>query len=237
MRRKAASRRRLRVQIGGWLATAWLSCAAPALAQTEKAAEDPTKIATKAGVSYSDEASVSGSLAFGSKFKVNGRISASGQWSAGASYLFPVAILTFSAGRNELDSGVVQTRYSLGGFAPLTELGVRTGKWRVFVPFGYTYTNGKGTLTDIDQNENLPVDLSSNSAYVGLFALRPLNEKLTLMAGGNVTKGTNDFSGLSLGGGLSYHLGPNDTLGASASYIDNSFGQKQKLSVSYRHEF
>lgn len=80
MRRKAASRQRLRVQIGGRLATAWLSCAAPALAQTEKAAEDPTKIATKAGVSYSDEASVSGSLAFGSPSAPNDTLGASASY-------------------------------------------------------------------------------------------------------------------------------------------------------------
>ncbi|SNS45690.1 hypothetical protein SAMN06295912_1076 [Sphingomonas laterariae] len=218
-------------------ATLGLAIAAPAEAQKEKAAEDPTKIATKAGVSYSDELSVSGSVAFGAKFKVNGRVSESGQWSIGASYLFPVAILTFSAARIELDSGVEQTRYSLGGFVPLTELGLDTGKWRLFVPFGYSHTNGKQPSIDIDQNEGFPTEMSSSSGYVGLFSIRPLNEHITLLAGGNVTNGTNDFSGYSVGGGLSYHLSGRDTVGLSGNYIDNSFGQRKRVSVSYRHEF
>ncbi len=215
----------------------WLAFAAPVYAQSEKAAEDPTKIATKAGVSYSDELYVSGSMAIGSKFKFNGRVSESGLWSIGASYLFPVAILTFSAAKNELDTGVEQTRYSLGGFAPLSRLGLKTGKWNVFVPFGYTYTKGQQAQADIDQDEEIPVALSSSSAYVGLFGFRPLNAKLTLMAGGNWSKGTNDFSGVTLGGGLSYHLSKKDTLGLSGSYMDNSFGRKEQLRVSYRHEF
>lgn len=215
-----------------------LTVASPAYAQNEKAPEDPTKIATKAGVSYSDdEFSVSGSLAVGPKIKFNGRISESGMWSVGASYLFPVAILTFAAAKNELSTGVEQIRYSLGGFVPVTELGLKTDKWNLFVPFGYTYTKGTWPVTDVDQNENLSIELSSNSGYFGIFVLRPLSKKFTLMAGGIVTKGTNDFSGFAAGGGLSYHLTQNDTLRLSASYNDNSFGQKNKVNIAYVHEF
>lgn len=214
-----------------------LAFAAPAQAQSEKAAEDPTKIATKVGVAYSDELSVSGSLAIGPKFKFNGRVSESGQWQIGASYLFPVAILTFSAGKSQFDSGVEQVRYSLGGFVPLTQLGLKTGKWNFFVPFGYTYTDGKQVETESDMQDGLPVEMNSNSGYVGLFVIRPLSKKLTLMAGGNVTKGTNDFSGVAAAGGLSYHLGKRDTIAVRASYIDNSYGQKEKIGISYQHEF
>lgn len=234
-------RRSFRSFAAWWLAVPGialpLALATPVHAQSEKAAEDPTKIATKVGASFSDELSVSGSVAVGPKFKFNGRVSESGLWSVGASYLFPVAILTFSASKNKFDSGVEQTRYSLGGFVPLSNLGVKTGRLQLFVPFGYTYTDGRQVVTDIDQNENLPIGLSSNSAYVGVFMLRPLNDKLTLMVGGNFTKGTHDFSGISVGGGLSYHLTSNDTVGVSGSYIDNSFGQKEKVSISFRHEF
>lgn len=218
--------------------TLCLAFASPVCAQSEKAAEDPTKIATKAGASYSDdEFSVSGSLAVGPRLKFNGRVSESGLWSVGASYLFPVTILTFAAAKNKLDTGVEQTRYSLGGFVPVTQLGLKTGKWILFVPFGYTYTKGKGLVTDVDQNENLTFEVSSNSGYVGLFVLRPLGPRFTLMAGGNLTKGTHDFSGFALGGGLSYHLRKKDTLRVSASYNDNSFGTKKKLNIAYVHEF
>lgn len=217
---------------------ACLAFASPVCAQTaEKSADDPTKIATKAGVAYSDEFFVSGSLAIGPKFKFNGRVSESGLWSIGASYLFPIAILTFSAGKNEFDSGVEQTRFSIGGFAPLSQLGVKTGEWRFFIPFGYTYTDGHLPVNDIDQGDGFPVGLSSNSGYVGLFMMRPLSEKFTLTGVANFTKGTNDFSGIALGGGVSYHFTKDDTLGVSASYIDNSFGQDEKLRIFYRHEF
>lgn len=203
----------------------------------EKAAEDPTKIATKVGIAYAGELSASGSVAIGPKLKLNGRIAESGNWSLGASYLFPVAILTFAAGRSEFESGVEQTRFSLGGFVPLNPLGVKTGKWQLFVPFGYTYTNGKLPVTDIDQQEGIPIQTSSNSAYVGLFTLRPLNARLTLLAGANLTKGTNDFSGVAAVGGVSYHLTERDTVAFRASYVDNSFGQKSRLGISYQHEF
>ncbi|MBR2270072.1 hypothetical protein ACKU27_16375 [Sphingobium yanoikuyae] len=207
-------------------------------AEEEKSSDDPTKIATKVGITRaSDEFSLSGSVAVGPKLKFNARVSESGLWSVGASYLLPVAILTFSAGKSHFDSGVEQTRYSLGGFVPLSQIGLKTGKLQIFVPFGYTYTNGHGPVSDIDQSDGLPIALSSNSGYAGLFLLRPLGPKLTAMAGGNVTKGTHDFSGVALGGGLSYHLTRRDTVGANISYVDNSFGTSQKLRFSYRHEF
>lgn len=214
-----------------------LSLAAPALAQQEKNPEDPTKIATKAGVSYSDELSISGSLAFGPVTKLNARVSESGQWSIGASYLFSFAILTFSAAENEFDNGSVQTRYSLGGFVPLTAMGLKTGKWQLFSPFGYTYSEGEVAVTDVALQETFNVEVSNNSGYVGLFGIRPFNERLTFLSGGIYTRGSDDFQGISLGAGLSYHLGENDTVALFGSYIDNDFGEEQKLGVSYRHEF
>lgn len=84
----------------------------PAHAEEEKSSDDPTKIATKVGITRaSDEFSLSGSVAVGPKLKFNARVSESGLWSVGASYLLPVAILTFSAGKSHFDSGVEQTRY------------------------------------------------------------------------------------------------------------------------------
>jgi len=210
---------------------------AQAPSQSEKAAEDPTKIATKLGVAYSDEFAISGSLAFGPVTKVNARITESGQWSLGGSYLFPFAIVTFSAGRNELDSGVTQTHYSLGGFMPITAMGVKTGRWQLFVPFGYTYNNGELTIADVELGQSMTLEASNNSVYVGLFALRPLSARLTLMGGGIFTRGSDDFSGTALGGGLPYHLSKDDTIGLSAHYIDNSYGSETKAGISYRHEF
>ncbi|MFC0684816.1 hypothetical protein [Novosphingobium clariflavum] len=217
--------------------TAVSSEAAPS-AETEKAAEDPTKIATKLGIAYADELSASGSMAIGPKLKFNARIARSGQWSLGASYLLPVAIVTFMAGRSELDTGVKQTRYSLGGFVPLSQLGLKTGKWLIFVPFGYTYSNSRqGAVTDLDQQDGIPITVSSSSGYLGLFTIRPLTTRLTLMAGANYTRGTHDYSGVAAGGGLSYHLTKQDTAALRGSYVNNSFGTRKRIGISYQHEF
>lgn len=205
--------------------------------EQEKANEDPTKIATKLGIAYSDNLTLSGSLAIGPKAKFNARIHDGGEWSLGASYLFSVAILTFSAAKTEFDNGSVQTRYSLGGFVPLTGLGLKTGRWQLFTPFGYTYTEGEMSVSDLDLHQTFAVEVSSNSGYVGLFGLLPYNERISFLAGGIVTKGSDNFSGYSAGGGVSYHLTPDDTIALFASYVDNSFGQKQKLGLSYQHEF
>ncbi len=245
MRVLPQSYRRLAIRIAGAAAaTLGIVAAAPATAQEragppaeEKAAEDPTKIATRAGIAYAGELSVSGSLAFGPKFKVNGRVAKSGQWSLGASYLFPVAILTFAAGSSELESGAQQTRYSLGGFVPLRQLGLDTGSWQLFAPFGYTYTNSRQPVTDLDVQDGIPIQVSSNSGYVGLFMLHPLRERLTLMAGANYTRGTNDFSGVAAAAGLSLHLTERDTVALRASYVDNSFGSKKRVGISLQHEF
>ncbi len=213
--------------------------ARPANAQVleEKAAEDPTKIATKVGVAYSDELSASGSIAIGPKFKFNARVAKSGQWSLGASYLLPVAIVTLTAGKSELDTGVLQKRYSIGGFVPLNQLGLKTGKWMLFVPFGYTYTNSRQPVTDLDQQDGIPIQVSSSSGYLGLFTLRPLGARLTLMAGANYTRGTHGYSGVAAGGGLSYHLTKRDTVALRGSFVHNTFGGKQRVGVSYQHEF
>lgn len=202
-----------------------------------KAAEDPTKISTRVGIAYADELSVSGSVAIGPKFKLNGRVAKSGQWSLGASYLFPIAILTFTAGKSELDSGVKQTRYSLGGFVPLSQLGLKTGKWQIFVPFGYSYTNSRQATTDLDQQDGIPIQIASNSGYVGVFTIRPISQRMTVLAGANYTRGTHDYSGVAVAGGLSYHLSRRDTVALRASYVNNTYGQKQKIGVSYQHEF
>lgn len=223
-------------RLGGiGMAVLALACAAPCRA-SDKAPEDPTKIVTKAGLSYADEIAASGSLAVGTKFKFNGRATESGQWSLGASYLFPVTILTFSAGESELDNGVMQTQYSLGGFASLAELGVRSGRWQLFVPFGYQYTRGEQPVTDVEMQDGLPMQASS-SGYIGLFVLRPLSPRVSFLARATVMRGTHDYSGTSAYAGLSWHLSARDTVGLRASYVDNSFGQKEKLGISYQHEF
>ena len=84
-----------------------LFLAAPAAAQ-EKLGDDPTKVTTKIGVKYNDEVSVSGSLAFGPVTKINARVSPSGDFSVGGSYLFRIGIINFAAVQPKNDNGLSQ---------------------------------------------------------------------------------------------------------------------------------
>ncbi|WP_088631606.1 hypothetical protein [Phaeobacter sp. 22II1-1F12B] len=222
--------------IGKFALLCGLALPLPAAAQ-EKLAEDPTKVVTRIGAQYSDELTISGSLAFGPATKINARVSESGQWSLGGSYLFSFGIVNVAAGKNEFDNGSVQTRYSIGSFIPLSALGLKTGTWQVFTAFGYGYTEGNVASFDLDISEYVLVPISSNSGYLGLFAIKPLNEKLTFMTVGLGTKGSDDYSGYSVGAGLSYHLSDRDTVSAFATYVDNTFGEEEKLTIGYRREF
>lgn len=237
--RLAAPDSALRV-MGVMTAVLLLGLPTAALAQAtggEKAAEDPTKISTVIGVGYAEDITVSGSLAFGPATKINARLVQGGQWSLGASYLFSFGILTVTAGRNEFDNGSVQTRYSIGGFVPVSRMGLGTGQWQVFVPFGYGYTNGEMAVTDVELAEPVLVQVASNSGYLGLFGLRSITARTTLLLASIGSKGSDGYSGLNLGGGLSYHLTASNTLAGFAQYMSNSFGEEQKLGLSFRHKF
>ena len=104
-------------------------------------------------------------------------------------------------------------------------------------PVGSPYTKVKRAVTYLDQKDGIPIEVSSNSAYLGLFTIRPLNTRLTLLAGANFSRGTNDFSGLVTASGLSYHLTGKDTVAVRASYVTNTFGQNTRVGISYQHEF
>ena len=213
-----------------------LFLAAPAAAQ-EKLGDDPTKVTTKIGVKYNDEVSVSGSLAFGPVTKINARVSPSGDFSVGGSYLFRIGIINFAAGRSTYDDGVTQTNYALGTFVPLNALGLKSGKWLVFGTAGYNDSESNVTYFDEEVGDFLTVPLSNNSGYLGLFALRPISQTLTLQAGGIVIRGTDDYHGLAIGGGLTSDLSEKNSVTLSASHIDNSYTSDDRVGISLRHEF
>lgn len=203
----------------------------------EKLSDDPTKVITKLGVRYTDYATVSGSIAFGPASKINASVSETGEWSLGGSYLFKLGIVNAAASRKELSNGTSQTQYSIGSFIPLSALGASTGKWQMFPMFGLNYTEGQNTETDVSLSEDPLAVASSKGGYVGLFALRPLSEKWVLKGAIVGSKGSNDYSGYSVGGGISYAITKRDSVAAFASYIDNSFGARELIGISYKHEF
>jgi len=80
-----------------------------------------------------------------------------------------------------------------------------------------------------------PHPRGSCAAHAPFLVLRPLSDRLTLLSGGVYTRGTDGFSVISLGAGLSCHLSARDTLAVFGSYTDSDLGQDETPAVSYRH--
>ncbi|MEP5167454.1 MAG: hypothetical protein ABJQ23_06830 [Shimia thalassica] len=205
--------------------------------EAEKLADDPTKIVTKLGLRYTEYATVSGSIAFGPVSKVNASVSQEGEWSLGGSYLFRFGIVNAAASEKKLSNGTTQTQYSIGSYIPLSALIGATGKWQVFPMFGFNYTEGQNVETDVMLTDDPIAATTSKGGYVGLFALRPLNEDWTFKGAIVTSKGSGDYSGYSIGGGISYALTKRDSLGIFASYADNSYGEREFFGISYKREF
>ncbi len=221
-----------------------LAIAGPALAQERSArtertqlADDPTKIITKLGVRYTEDVSISGSVAFGPVTKINASYSETGEWSLGGSYLFNFGIVNVAASHRELDNGTSQTQYSLGTFVPLSALGASTGKWQMFPMAGVNYIEGSSVDLDTVLSNDLPVATSSKGGYIGVMGLRPLNEKWVFRGVLVGSAGSDNYSGYTIGGGFSYMITKRDRVSAFASYIDNSFGTRDAIGISYSREF
>ncbi|TCL09360.1 hypothetical protein BXY66_1405 [Shimia isoporae] len=205
--------------------------------EREKLADDPTKIITVFGLSYSDKVTVSGSLAVGPVSKLNVRISDTGEWSFGGSYLFSFGIVNVAASRRNLNSGITQTQYSLGSFAPIYRAKENQMGWQVFAAFGFNYTEGSATNTELDLGELEGLTVSSRGGYLGAMALKPVSEAVTFKGMTMVSRGSGDYEGYGIGGGFTFNLSQRDTVNVMAFYSDNSFGQNDTFSVGYRREF
>ncbi len=206
-------------------------------ASGEKLADDPTKVVTKIGARYSDFGTVFGSVAFGPVTKVNLSVSEGDQWRIGGSYLFNFGIVNISASEQELDSGVTQTQYAIGTFVPLVALGIQPGGWLLFPAAGANYTEGDASGIDFDFADAFPTEISSKGGYVGLLGLKPLSERWVVKGGGVLSAGSDDYSGFSVGAGVTFNASANDSISVFGSYTDNSFGQRELFGVSYTREF
>lgn len=205
--------------------------------QSEKLSDDPTKIVTKLGFRYSDFATVFGSVAFGPVTKINVSVAEGEQWSLGGSYLFEFGIVNVAASRKTLSSGIAQSQYSVGTFVPLTALGIEPDGWLLFPAAGANYTEGSLASFEFDFGDALPIDTASKGGYLGMLALRPMTNDWVLKTGFVASAGSNDYSGFSLGAGLTYNATSQDSFSVFGSYIDNSFGQRELAGISYSREF
>lgn len=211
------------------------------LVDEEKNQEDPTKIVTRVGAGYNGELTLSGSLGLDETRMISGNISSdASEWRIGGSWLFSKGIVNFNFKKNQYDSGGDSTSYNLGTFVPLSVFGVKPAGWQLFPAFGYNYTEGRTAVptTHSYQSQLLMVPIESHGAYLGMLALKPISNGLTLMLGGGGSAGSNNTNNGYLGGGVSYRIDDNQSIN-SFGIVSNSsqFGSKSTLSINYRYEF
>ncbi len=216
----------------------------------EKLADDPTKVITKAGVSYAnnfdfndDNFSFSGSLALDEARKINARINSDGsEWRIGGSWLFPVGIVNFNLGKNEFTNGADQTNYSVGTFMPLSYFGIHPLGIQIFPTAGYTYNDGEsprctepqGLCSNPDfsgvpsaENGFTMVEVAGSSGYLGAFALKPFSPELTLMGFAVGTYGSkndegDNYKGYFTGLGLGYLVNKRHSFNVMTFIMDNN---------------
>lgn len=210
-------------------------------AQQDKLADDPTKVVTKLGLTYTDQFSLKGSLSLGPVRKINLRINDdASEWRLGGSWLFDFGIVNFNFGRTEYEHDASQNNYSIGTFIPLSVFNFSPFGWQIFTTVGYTHNDGDIAVVNEDpdiDSDFILMPSTSNGGYLGAFSLKPLTENWSLMAFGGGTKGSGDFSGYWFGGGVSYEINSHNSFNVFAFSSDNSYGNEQKAGASYTYQF
>lgn len=234
-----------------------------------KLADDPTKVISKVGVSYAnnydfDDAnlSFSGSIAFDQARKLNARINDdASEWRIGGSWLFPVGIVNFNFGKNEYTNGANQTNYSIGTFMPLSYFGIEPLGFQIFPMAGYTYNDGEAPACDGEvgskcsnpdfvgtpspENGFDMMTSSGSSGYVGAFALKSLNQELTLISfaagsyGSKNSEGEN-YKGAFGGVGLGYAVNKNHSFNVMTFLMNNNTyldEADKRVMASYQYQF
>ena len=223
----------------------------------KKLSDDPTRVVTELGITYSDNYdinssswSLTGSIAFDPVKKINVRVNDDGsEWRVGGSWLFDLGIVNFNFGKNEFDNKNTQTNYSVGTFIPLSYFGFEPLGIQIFPTIGYNYNDGEevcdvksaaGKCHDKEPTFDehfMMVSSTNQSGYVGAFALKPLTQKFTLMMATGAAKGTNDYDAWWLFGGVSYKIAEKQTLSTFTYMIDNNFGQEERFGITYKYTF
>lgn len=189
--------------------------------ESEKNPEDPTKIITKIGIGYNGDLTFNGSLALDDARKVNGSINSDGsEWRLGGSWLFPKGIANFN-----IDADDYRTSYSLGTFVPLHVLGVDTGKWLLFPMAGFSFTTDKNSTYE------------SYGAYAGMFFLRQLEPQWTVIGWGVGALGTDDYSSIGAGLGLSYRMTKRQSINVIGTASNDIYRSDTTAGINYRFEF
>lgn len=208
--------------------------------QTEKHHEDPTKVITRVGFGYTDELTVSGSLALDQTRKINARTNKDlSEWRLGGSWLFDFGIINFNLSRTDYDDGGHKNNYSIGTFLPLNVFGVDTGKWMVFPMAGFNHNSGEIRAEEDPSlfDEVVMVQNTSNGGYLGVMALRPISETWTFMTFGGGGMGSGGYSNVWGGGGFSYKINTQHSFNFFGFISEDDFGSVNKVGMSYTYEF
>ncbi len=232
----------------------------------EKQDDDPTKVTTKIGVSWSDNydfddsnVSFSASWAFDEARKLNARVNSdASEWRVGGSWLFPIGIFNFNFGKNEYTNGATQTNYSLGTFIPLSAFGIEPAGFQIFPMAGYTYNTGDeiecggGKCAEPEFNGDLSpekgfvnTDASGSSGYAGVFVLKPLTTNIRLLsflAGsyGSKNEDGDNYKGYFGGIGVGYSMTKHQSVKAFTFVQDNNTyldEADQRILAAYTYQF
>lgn len=220
-------------------------------ANKDKSDDDPTKVTTKIGVSWSDNyqmndsnLAISGSLALDEARKINVRVNSdASEWRVGGSWLFPAGIFNFNFGKNDYSNGSSQTNYSVGTFLPLSYFGIEPAGFQIFPMAGYTYNTGDHPACDggtssacaqagfsgdpSPENGFQSMETSGSSGYVGAFILKPLTDDLRLLSFMGVSYGSknddgDNYKGYFGGIGLGYSFDKHNSLNGFTYIQDNN---------------
>lgn len=187
----------------------------------EKHIDDPTRIVTRLGVGYNGELTFNGSLGLDETRMLRVQINHdASEWQLGGSWLFEKGIVNLFMNGHEQ-----RNTYSIGTYIPLSALGVDTENWLVFPMAGANFVDGK------EGNDN------STGAYVGTFAIRPIDEHWSVLGFVGISGGSNDYFGLWGGAGGSYKITDKQSVRFMGSYSEDSYRTDNKLSISYGYEF
>ncbi|WP_117232707.1 hypothetical protein [Vibrio maerlii] len=190
----------------------------------EKNAFDPTNIETKISANYDFSQEQFGTrieVATSATNKLFGSYAEDGSWSAGGGYLTDYGIIDVYMSGDDVSTG-----YNIGTYVPLSSFGVDTGKWMLFPMAGLNYTQYDDSLDMED----------SYGGYGGLFALRPINDKLTFISYGGGMYGTNHES-LFVGAGVGYVLNDSFNLATLVKYEDTTTGDETNVLLNATYKF
>lgn len=233
----------------------------------EKQDDDPTKVTTKVGISWTDNyemndsnVTFSASLALDEARKLNVRINSdASEWRVGGSWLFPIGIMNFNFGKNDYANGASQTNYSVGTFLPLSYFGIEPAGFQIFPMAGYTYNTGDhpgceedgkcaqpGFSGDLSpENGFVEMDTSGSSGYLGAFVLKPFTPKLRMLAFlagsyGSKNEDGDNYKGYFGGVGLGYSFTKHQSVKACTFVMDNNTyldEADKRVLLAYTYQF